>query len=151
MSETSQGSQLSRSCDTRVYYTTLSSYVDSEWRIANDVEGRGKRWKFPRTELFKHRVMRRMWEWRYSCTILTTALDGAKWLSSHSGHFTPGETAPGTHWIGGWVSSGVGFDTAEKRKISFPCRESNPVCPARSLSLYWQPFRLVEGRTPGSI
>jgi hypothetical protein len=32
---------------------------------------------------------------------LTSALDGGEWPASHSGHFTPRERAPGTHWIGG--------------------------------------------------
>jgi hypothetical protein len=34
---------------------------------------------------------------------LISALVGGEWLASRSGHFTPGEIAPGTHWIGGWV------------------------------------------------
>jgi hypothetical protein len=39
---------------------------------------------------------------------LTLALDG--------GRFTPGERAPGTHWIGGWVGPRTGLD-AVKRDI----------------------------------
>jgi hypothetical protein len=33
--------------------------------------------------------------------------------------FTPGERAPGTHWIGGWVGPRTGLDVVEKRNI-FP-------------------------------
>jgi hypothetical protein len=32
---------------------------------------------------------------------LTWALDRGEWLASHLCHFTPGESAPDTHWIGG--------------------------------------------------
>jgi hypothetical protein len=28
--------------------------------------------------------------------------------------FTPGETAPGTHWTGGWVDARAGLDDVEK-------------------------------------
>jgi hypothetical protein len=40
--------------------------------------------------------------------------------------FTPGERAPGTHWIGGWIGLRTGLDAVEKRKISCPYWESNP-------------------------
>jgi hypothetical protein len=41
----------------------------------------------------------------------------------------PGERAPRTHRIGGWVDPTA---DVEKRKISYPCRESNPSRKARS-------------------
>jgi hypothetical protein len=31
--------------------------------------------------------------------------------------FTPGERAPGTHWIGGWVGPITGLNFVEKRNI----------------------------------
>jgi hypothetical protein len=34
---------------------------------------------------------------------LTSALVGGEWSVSRPGRFTPGEKAPSTHWIGGWV------------------------------------------------
>jgi hypothetical protein len=34
---------------------------------------------------------------------LTLALDGGEWSASHPCRFTPAETAPLTHWIGGWT------------------------------------------------
>jgi hypothetical protein len=34
---------------------------------------------------------------------LTSALVVDEWLASRPCSFTPGERAPGTHWIGGWV------------------------------------------------
>jgi hypothetical protein len=38
----------------------------------------------------------------------------------------PKERASGTHWIGGWVGPRAGLDTAVKRKIPSPWRDSNP-------------------------
>jgi hypothetical protein len=38
----------------------------------------------------------------------------------------PRERDPGTHWIGGWVGPRAVLDTAVKRKIPSPRRESNP-------------------------
>jgi hypothetical protein len=57
-----------------------------------------------------------MGKWR-APTLLTSALDGGEWSVSHNGHFTPGEIALGTHWIGGWVGPKVGLNIVEKRKI----------------------------------
>jgi hypothetical protein len=48
---------------------------------------------------------------------LTSALVGGEWSASRPGHFTPGERAPGTHWIGGWVDPRAGLDDVEKRKF----------------------------------
>jgi hypothetical protein len=47
---------------------------------------------------------------------LTSALDGGEWSASCLCCFTPGETAIGTHWIGGWVGPRTGLDAVEKRK-----------------------------------
>jgi hypothetical protein len=67
-----------------------------------------------------------MGDWRCSSTVLNL---------SRVSKFTlyPGERAPGTHWIGGWVGPRTGLDAVKKRKISH-CLESNQGrC---SLSLY---------------
>jgi hypothetical protein len=48
---------------------------------------------------------------------LTSTLDGGEWSASRLGRFTPGEEAPGTHWIGGWVGPRAGLDALDKRKI----------------------------------
>jgi hypothetical protein len=45
--------------------------------------------------------------------LLTLALDGGSWSASRPGCFTPGETAPGTNWIGSWGSPGDGLDAVE--------------------------------------
>jgi hypothetical protein len=60
--------------------------------------------------------------------------------------FAPGERAPGTHWIEGWVDPGAGLGDLEKRKfLTLPGLEFRPLGrPARSPSLY----RL---RYPGSL
>jgi hypothetical protein len=34
---------------------------------------------------------------------LTSALVGGEWSAFRPGRFTPGEIAPRTQWIGGWV------------------------------------------------
>ena len=39
----------------------------------------------------------------------------SKWSAAHSGHFTPGETAPGTHWIGGWLGCRAALKVLENR------------------------------------
>jgi hypothetical protein len=48
---------------------------------------------------------------------LTSALVRGEWSASRPGRFTPGEIAPGTHWIGGWVDPRAGLDDMEKRKF----------------------------------
>jgi hypothetical protein len=45
---------------------------------------------------------------------LTSTLIGGEWSASRPGHFTPGERAPGTHWIGGWVDPRAGQEDMEK-------------------------------------
>jgi hypothetical protein len=49
-----------------------------------------------------------MGEWRYSFIILDL---GIRWRSMVSS--IRGERAPGTHWIGGWVSPRARLDTGE--------------------------------------
>jgi hypothetical protein len=41
----------------------------------------------------------------------------------------PGERAPGTHWIGGWVGPRAVLDEVVNRKIPSSSRESNPRTP----------------------
>jgi hypothetical protein len=50
---------------------------------------------------------------------LTLALTGGEWSASHPCRFNPGERAPGTHWIGGWVGHRAGLNNVEKRKFFF--------------------------------
>jgi hypothetical protein len=45
---------------------------------------------------------------------LTSALAGGEWFASRPGRFNPGERAPGTHWIGGWVDPRAGLNDVEK-------------------------------------
>jgi hypothetical protein len=66
---------------------------------------------------------------------LTLKLDGDEWSASRPGRFTPGERAPGSDWIGGWVDSRADLEAVEKRFFP-PCRESNPGRPACSPSIY---------------
>jgi hypothetical protein len=44
----------------------------------------------------------------------------------------PRKRARGTHWIGGWIGPRACLEAVEKKKISCPCRESNPRRPAPS-------------------
>jgi hypothetical protein len=45
---------------------------------------------------------------------LTSAPAGGEWSALRPCHFTPGERAPGTHWIGGWVETRACLDYVEK-------------------------------------
>jgi hypothetical protein len=65
---------------------------------------------------------------------LTSALVRGEWSTSRPGRFTPGEKAPGTHWIGGWVGLRAGLDDLEKRTfLTLPGLELRPLGrPARS-------------------
>jgi hypothetical protein len=49
----------------------------------------------------------------YIHIFLTSALVGGEWSASRLGRFTPGERAPGTHWVG----LREGLDDVEKRKF----------------------------------
>jgi hypothetical protein len=68
---------------------------------------------------------------------LTSALAGGEWSASRPCLFTPGERAPGTHWIGGWVGPRAGMDDVENRKfLTLPGLELRPLGhPARSQSV----------------
>jgi hypothetical protein len=58
---------------------------------------------------------------RYSSTqSLTSALDGVERSASSPCRFTLRESAPGTHWIGGWVGPRAVLDAVVKRKIPSP-------------------------------
>jgi hypothetical protein len=74
----------------------------------------------------------------YTQVFLTSALVGGECSPSRSCRFIPGERAPGTHWIGGWVDSSVGLDDVEEKKfLTIPVLEFQPLDrPARSQSLY---------------
>jgi hypothetical protein len=83
--------------------------------------------------------LRRMGEWIYrSVFSWTRQVVGGEWSGSRPSHFTPGEKAPGTHWIGGWLNPRVGLDDVEKRKfltlLGLELRTFRR--PARSQSLY---------------
>jgi hypothetical protein len=69
---------------------------------------------------------------------LTSALVGGEWSVSCPGRLTPGEKAPGTHWIGGWVDPRVGLDDVEKWIFfTLPGLELRSLCLAgRNQSLY---------------
>jgi hypothetical protein len=61
---------------------------------------------------------------------LTLTLDGGESSASCPCHFTPGETALGTHWIGGWMGP-QSWSGHWRREKYCPCQELNPGCPAR--------------------
>jgi hypothetical protein len=50
-------------------------------------------------------------------SFLTSAFVGGELSASRPDRFTPGERAPGNHWIGGWVGPRAGLDDVEKRKF----------------------------------
>jgi hypothetical protein len=51
---------------------------------------------------------------------LTSALNGGEWSALRTGRFTSGETAAGTHCIGGWMGHRADLDVMKKGKISCP-------------------------------
>jgi hypothetical protein len=59
---------------------------------------------------------------------------GGEWSTSSSGCLTPGDRAPGTHWIGRWVDLRAGLDDLEERKfLTLPGPELQPLGhPARN-------------------
>jgi hypothetical protein len=64
----------------------------------------------------------------YIHIFLSSALAGGEWSASRPGRFTPGERAPGTHWIGGWFDPRAGLDDSEKRKfLTLPGLELQPL------------------------
>jgi hypothetical protein len=67
----------------------------------------------------------------------TSKLVGGVWSASRPDRFTPGERAPGTHWIGSWVDLRAGLDDVENRKFfTLSGLELRPLGrPARSQSL----------------
>jgi hypothetical protein len=58
-------------------------------------------------------------------SLSTSALNGDDRSALHPGRSTTGKQ-PDTDWIKGWVSPRARLDILEKRKISFPWRDSNP-------------------------
>jgi hypothetical protein len=56
----------------------------------------------------------------YIQIFLISALVGGESSASRPDRFTPGERAPATHWIGGWVGPTVGLEDVEKRKFLPP-------------------------------
>jgi hypothetical protein len=58
---------------------------------------------------------------------LTSVPDGEEWSVLRLIPFITRESAPGSHWIGDWVAPTANVDSMGKRKISYPCQESNPV------------------------
>jgi hypothetical protein len=75
----------------------------------------------------------------------TSALVGGEWSALRPGRFTPGEKAPDTHWIGGWVGPRAGLDDLEKRKfLTLPGHELRPFGrPARRQSLYRLRYQVI--------
>jgi len=63
----------------------------------------------------------------WGTAFLTSAIHVGEYHSaSRPGRFTPRENAPGTHWIGGWVSPRAGLDEVVRRIIPSPYRDSKP-------------------------
>jgi hypothetical protein len=74
----------------------------------------------------------------YIHVFLASAVVGGEWSASRPGRFTPGERAPDTLWIVGWMGPSTGLDHVEKIKfLPKPGLELRPLGrPARNQSLY---------------
>jgi hypothetical protein len=60
-------------------------------------------------------------------SFLTSTLDGDEWSASQPGcALLPGESTPGSHWIGGCVDPRTGLETEARKKLLLPCQGSNP-------------------------
>jgi hypothetical protein len=61
---------------------------------------------------------------------LTSALDGQEWQASRTGQVNLEEAAPGTHWLGVWVASGLFWTLWSREKYFVPAenrlRTSSP-------------------------
>jgi hypothetical protein len=53
----------------------------------------------------------------YIHIFLTLALVGGEWSASRPCCFIPGEIAPGTHSIGGWVVPRASLDDVQEEKV----------------------------------
>jgi hypothetical protein len=62
----------------------------------------------------------------YIHIFLTSVLAGGELLPSRPGRFTPGERAPSTHWIGGWMDPRAGLDDLEKIRDRTRTRTPTP-------------------------
>jgi hypothetical protein len=58
-----------------------------------------------------------MGEWIKIHVFLTSTQAEGEWSASRPCRFTPGEKAPGTHWIGVWVDSRACLDDVKKKKF----------------------------------
>jgi hypothetical protein len=74
---------------------------------------------------------------------LTSALVGVEWSASRPCCFTPGERAPCTNLVGGWMNPRAGLDDVEKKKfLTLPRLNLRPLRrSSRNQSLYRLPFR----------
>jgi hypothetical protein len=74
----------------------------------------------------------------YIHVFLTSALIAGECSDSRPGRFTPGNKAPGSHRVGGWVSPTACLDAMEKRKsLTLPGFELRLLSrPVSSQSLY---------------
>jgi hypothetical protein len=85
------------------------------WTVkkSNRVKGKGK--FVPVLNKFKNYIMKAYGGVDAHIHIfLIWALAGGEWATSRLGRCTPGERAPGTHWIGDWVDPRAGVDNVEK-------------------------------------
>jgi hypothetical protein len=62
----------------------------------------------------KHYAVKTLGSGGIAPPFLTSVLDGNELSALRPCRFTPGETGPSTHWIGGWVGLSVGLDIMEK-------------------------------------
>jgi hypothetical protein len=79
-------------------------------------------------------------------TLLISTLDADEWSASRSDRFTVGGRAPGVHWIGGWVDTGVSLDATPLPRIEFRflgCPARSPVTILTELSGPWVVYHIL--------
>jgi len=73
-----------------------------------------------------------------------------RWSGSLPGHFTPGERAPVTNWLGGWLDHRTGLDMVMKRSnpLPLPGLQSLVIQPAASHYTDWATLATIKYHTP---
>jgi hypothetical protein len=74
---------------------------------------------------------------------LTSVLVGGEWSASRPGHFTNGERAHLTIWMGGWFDHRAGLDMEKRKILTLPGLELRP---PRSLYRLRYPADLTQYR-----
>jgi hypothetical protein len=101
--------------------------VIPKWPCDAELEAAPRRVRKQKIKLCRYSSCRRQRERVYSFySFLTSAPDGVSSQIHTPTGFSPRETTPGTHWLGGWLDLRAGLDTEARGKILCLCQGLNP-------------------------